>query len=321
MNNILITSVGRRVELVEFFKIECQKLNQSIKVFCTDLSPDLSSACLVADHFFKSPKINSRDYIDFLKRLCFEYSIKLIVPTNDNELLVLSENREGFLKLGVNIIISDQLLVKACRNKNYTSKLLNDINIDTPCIYDFKNLYFPCFVKPYDGSSSNGAFPLFDESMLTKSIAENPKNIYMELIPDSYDEYTIDLYFDRFGELKTLVPRVRLETRAGEISKGLTMKESVYEYLKKRLCNLKGAKGPLTLQLFFNPNKDLIKAIEINPRFGGGYPLSYSAGANFPKMLISEYILGNEIDFMENWEENLLMLRYDAKLLVHDYKA
>ena len=74
------------------------------------------------------------------------------------------------------------------------------------------------------------------------------------------------------------------------------------------------------MQLFVSENEDEFKAIEINPRFGGGYPLTYAAGANFPRMLIEEYVLGKTVSFADDWED-LLMLRYDSKVLVHDYQG
>ena len=73
--------------------------------------------------------------------------------------------------------------------------------------------------------------------------------------------------------------------------------------------------------MFVNLKEKLFKAIEINPRFGGGYPLSYAAGANFPKMIIQEYILDEDINFVDDWVENLLMLRYDSNVFVNDYKS
>jgi len=321
MGNILITSAGRRVDLVESFKVEIRNIDVELKVFCTDLCPKLSSACQVADGFFQAPHVTDQHYILFLKQMCVENSISLIIPTIDTELLVLSRHREDFLKFGVNIIISDTCLIEACRNKNYTASLLNDIYIETPVIYDKNNLTFPCFVKPYDGSSSEGALSLSDKSMLTVEMFDNPKNMYMELVPNSYDEYTVDIYFDRNGILKSLVPRLRIETRAGEISKGLTEKGIVYDYLKDKISNLKGVRGCVTLQLFVSLEHKRFKAIEINPRFGGGYPLSYAAGANYPKMLIQEYILEENLDFIDDWEDGLLMLRYDSKVLIHDYKS
>ena len=321
MSNILITSAGRRVELVKSFQIESKKIDKKIKIFCVDLKPDISAACQIADFFFASPTVNSPNYILFLKQICIENLITIIIPTIDSELNILSEHRDEFLELGIRVIISDDLLIKACRNKNQTSDLFHNLDIDTPRIYDKKNIIYPCFVKPYDGSSSEGAFPLLNERMLTREVFENHKNIFMELIPKNFDEYTIDLYYDKFGNLKVLVPRLRIETRAGEISKGLTKKGFVYNYLKDKLINLKGAVGPITLQLFYNAKEKSFKAIEINPRFGGGYPLAYSAGANFPKMIICEYILDMNVDFIDDWEDNLLMLRYDSKVLRHDYKA
>ena len=99
------------------------------------------------------------------------------------------------------------------------------------------------------------------------------------------------------------------------------IESALHDYLKDKLRNLKGARGCITLQLFVNLKEKSFKAIEINPRFGGGYPLSYSAGANFPKMLIQEYILEREVDFLDDWEDNLLMLRYDSKVLIHDHKS
>lgn len=321
MKNILITSAGRRVELVESFKKEAKKFDIKIKIICMDANPKLSSACQVADLSFQAPKLDSGLYISFIKKICLSNSIALVIPTIDPELSILSNHREEFLKLGINIVISNTPLIQACRNKYHTADILQNIKIETPIIYDVKNLNYPCFVKPYDGSSSIGAFELTNKSMLTRDISENPKNMFMELIPNFFDEYTVDIYYDKFEKLKSLVPRLRIETRAGEISKGLTSKGVVYDYLKDKLCNLKGARGCITLQLFANLKESLFKAIEINPRFGGGYPLSYSAGANFSKMLIQEYLLGEKVDFLDDWENNLLMLRYDSKILTHDYRS
>jgi len=321
MKNILITSAGRRVDLVESFKEEVRRLDINLKVICIDLNPELSPACQISDLCFRAPRVTSKEYISFLKQTCIVNSIALIVPTIDTELLLLSECREELLGLGVNVVISDASLIQACRNKNYTTDLLHAVGIDTPVIYNVYSLNYPCFVKPYDGSCSVGAFALNDKSMLTSDILDNPKNMFMELIPENYDEYTVDIYYDKLGILKSLVPRLRIETRAGEVSKGLTSKGIVYNYLKDKLSNLKGARGCITLQLFADLKENSFKAIEINPRFGGGYPLTYSAGANFTRMLIQEYLLEEEVDFLDDWEDNLLMLRFDSKVLIHDYKS
>jgi carbamoyl-phosphate synthase large subunit len=320
-NNILILSAGRRVELVKSFKIELAKLIPASKVIAVDLNPHLSAACQIADEFYKAPNVNSTRYIKFLKELCIDKSVSMIIPTIDPELLILSNNVEYFKSFGIYIIISELSLVKACRDKNQISKVFTSMGLDTPLIYKKDNLSFPCFVKPYDGSSSKGIYKLTDRSMLTDKIFNNDKNMFMEYIPSYYDEYTVDIYYDKGGNLKSFVPRLRLETRSGEISKGVTKNNFVYGFLLNKLPNLVGAKGCVTLQVLVSEKEKIFKAIEINPRFGGGYPLSYSAGANFPKMLIREYILDEKIDFFDSWNADLLMLRYDANILLNDYKA
>ena len=79
--------------------------------------------------------------------------------------------------------------------------------------------------------------------------------------------------------------------------------------------------GCLTAQFFLNSDNNDIRAIEINPRFGGGFPLSYLAGANYPKWIIEEYGKNQEIhDSFNCWEKDLLMIRYDDEILVHGYK-
>jgi carbamoyl-phosphate synthase large subunit len=81
-----------------------------------------------------------------------------------------------------------------------------------------------------------------------------------------------------------------------------------------------GARGCLTIQVFFHKTNETILGIEINPRFGGGYPLSYLAGANYSEWIIKEYLLKQEIPEFNDWQDNLLMLRYDAEVLVYDYQ-
>ena len=150
----------------------------------------------------------------------------------------------------------------------------------------------------------------------------NDRLMFMEYInAEKYDEYTVDMYYGRDHRLKCLVPRKRITVRAGEVNKGLTEKNRLIPYLKEKLAYINGALGCLTLQVFLEKTGDRVVGIEINPRFGGGYPLSYRAGANYPQWLILEYLLDKELSYYEHWEGNLLMLRYDDEILVHDYQA
>lgn len=317
-SNILVLSAGRRVELVQAFQQAVQKHIPTAKVYTTDLYPDISAACQVADAFFKAPRVTSAEYIDFLLDLCQQHGIGLVVPTIDTELIVLSNNKEKFDAIGTTAVIADKNLVMACRDKRETAKIFASLEIDQPEIYNRESIKFPCFCKPYDGSCSIGAMALFSEEMLTNDILADDRNMFMELIGKEYKEYTVDAYYNKIGKLCCLVPRERLEIRAGEVSKGATRKNFVYDYLLNKLDKLEGAIGCITVQVFANPETESIKSLEINPRFGGGFPLAHAAGADYPEWLIKEYLLGQEIKFYDGWEDNLLMLRYDAKVIVHD---
>ena len=121
--------------------------------------------------------------------------------------------------------------------------------------------------------------------------------------------------------MKCAVPRERIEVRTGEVSKGVTRKDELYQLICAKFSYCPGFSGCITLQVFRNRHSNKVLGIEINPRFGGGYPLSYLANANFPKMIINEYLLENEVPFFKDWIENMLMLRYDDEVIVYDYKG
>ena len=92
MNNILITSAGRRVSLVRFFQKELKSVFAEAKVFTTDANPDYASACRISDGYFKMQRVTEPNYIDDLLQLAIKNDVKIIVPTIDTELLILSKN-------------------------------------------------------------------------------------------------------------------------------------------------------------------------------------------------------------------------------------
>lgn len=319
--NILITSAGQRVSLVHAFKTELSKLVADGKVLTVDLNPILAPACHVADGYFQVPRVTDPNYIDTLLTICLENQIKLIVPTIDTELLVLSEHIERFQQHGIAISVSDMALVKKCRDKRLTHDLFSEYGIAIPKQFDRDNLQFPLFAKPYNGSLSKGIFVAKSAVDLTEENLNNPELLFMEYIsPEEYDEYTVDCYYDRNSHLKCVVPRKRIFVRAGEINKGVTRKNEIVRIFSEKLDRLQGARGCLTVQVFFHKTEARVLGIEINPRFGGGYPLSYLAKANYPQWLIKEYLFNETIPAFGDWEDNLLMLRYDAEVLVHHYE-
>ena len=318
VKNILITSAGRRVELINAFKAEVMAIDRGIKVHAIDANADYSSACYAADVSATCPLLTSPDYEDFLKGYVTQHNIGLIIPTIDTELLLLARLNQTLLELGAVTVISLTRFVEMCRDKRLTKNIFSSLGIHYPEIYQRESLQFPCFAKPYNGSCSQDTFLIKAQSQLTDEVLSHERLIFMEYIDrDYFDEYTVDAYYSD-GKLICLVPRKRIEVISGEISKGITEKSWLYELLKVKLQFLKGAIGCITLQFFVNNVRQECIGLEINPRFGGGYPLSYAAGANYPKLLIHEYLLDEKPCFFEDWEDQLLMLRYTAMELVRD---
>ena len=319
MKNLLITSAGKRVVLVQIFQRTIQQLGLSAKVYTTDMRPEMAPAGIVSDECIPVPRCTADNYIDTLLKICREKNIGVIIPTIDTELLILATNRERFTEEGVQLAVSDWAFIQVCRDKRLTAAYFKKLGISVPEQVDKFNPVFPMFAKPYDGSLSTNIHIIHRQEEMTPDILEDPKLLFMEYIsPKEYKEFTVDMYYGLDGHVKGIVPRERIEIRAGEINKGITRKNKIVSFLRERMEYQEGVRGCMCMQLFFREKDGNVKGIEINPRFGGGFPLSYYAKANFAEYLIREYLLGETVDYSEDWLDRTLMLRYDNDIIIYD---
>jgi carbamoyl-phosphate synthase large subunit len=319
--NILITSAGQRVSLVRAFQYELRSAYPGSKVFTTDMCPHLSAACHISDRYFQVPRVTDDSYMESLLALCRLHRIGMIVPTIDTELPVLAQYKQLFEKEQIQIIISSPALIGICRDKRNTNRFFCQHGIGVPETIDKHHPTFPLFIKPYDGSLSSDTYVIHTADDLQKHHLLNEKLLFMEYFSkQEYDEYTVDMYFDKTGHIRCIVPRKRIFVRAGEINKGMTIKNHLVPFLKQKLGYVEGAAGCLTGQFFVHKETGAITGIEINGRFGGGYPLSYQAGANYPLWLIKEYYQHSSIPYTDDWEDQLLMLRFDDEVIVHAHQ-
>ena len=319
MNNILISSAGKRVVLVKIFQQTARDLHLDVKVYTADMRPGMAPACIVSDGSFLVPPCTDVAYIDRLLEICHEHDIGVVIPTIDTELLVLARNREKFLLAGIDVVLSDECFVMRCRDKRNTLEFFSEMGIRTPKAVDKTHPVYPMFAKPYDGSLSVNTHVIRSKDDLTRDILNDPKMLFMEYIDKhNYKEFSVDMYYGRDCYVKGIVPRERIEVRAGEINKGITRKNCIVDYLKQRMDYLPGVRGCICLQLFYRESDHDVLGIEINPRFGGGFPLSYYAKANFADYMLHEYLLDKTIDYSDDWLGNTLMLRYDNDVIVHD---
>ncbi len=317
MSNILITSAGQRVALVKDFQETLNRFFPGAKVYTTDMNPTLAPAAYVSDGCFEVLRVTDPQYIPQLLQLCKDNGIGIIVPTIDTELLVLAENKKLFEENEITVSISALDFIKICRDKRNTGVFFESHGIRVPRPIDKNNPTFPLFAKPYDGSLSTNLHYIKNAEEFTEEILNDPKLLFMEYIDkEVYKEYTVDMYYGRDNKVKCIVPRERIKIRAGEINKGLTEKEPLTQYLLDRLETIEGCVGCICIQVFLNRETTDVVGIEINPRFGGGYPQTYAAGGNYPEYLIREYFLGEKIEYFDGWKDHQLMLRYDDAVYV-----
>lgn len=316
--NILILSAGRRVELLQSFQKAAKTLNIKSNVVAGDCS-ETAPAIYFADRKAILPRINEDNYIDEIINVCKREDIKLVIPTIDTDLLLLSEERDRIeSESGAEVLIASTEVISICRDKINTQKFLEENGFKIPKMYseeelDSGELQFPLFIKPKSGSSSINTFKVntIEELATYRSLIKEP------IVQDFMEgkEFTVDVFLDFDGNLITVVPRLRMATRSGEISKGKIIKDKEIIEDIKRLVKVLKPIGHITVQLM-KTNKG-IEYIEINPRFGGGAPMSIQSGADSCENLY-RLLMGESLEYNENYRDNIMFFRFDNSICVDE---
>lgn len=311
---VLVSSAGRRVELVQCFRAAAAELRIPIEIIACDAEPELSSACQIADKSFKVPPCSHKDFIAAVAAITLDEGVQLVVPTIDPELLPFALAATEFAKNGTRIHVSDASVIGMARDKLETMRTLGAAGVPVPRTAGLEEVRarpddwsWPLFVKPTSGSASRLISKVDEPSDLP--LAPPEPMIVQEFLDGA--EFTVNIFISATGELKCAVAHHRLRVRAGEVEKGLTVRnETLSKIARSIAAALPGASGVLCFQVI-DSSQSGPRVIEVNARFGGGYPLAHHAGATFTRWLIEE-TLGHPSTAHDNWREGVLMLRYDA---------
>lgn len=329
--NILFTSVGRRTYLLKYFK---ENMMADDKIIATDMQ--LSAPALqVADVKIQVPAVYSNNYIDIILNICKSYAIDALISLNDLELPILSNQKQKFETLGVKLIVSNPHVIEIAFDKYKTAQWVEFVGLKTPKTYikliDIKDalksgkINFPLFLKPRWGSGSIGLetaedideleevywhlFKKIKKTILaTASIGEEYILIQEKLMGK---EYGLDVMNDLDGNFVAVSVKQKLSMRSGETDKAITVDlpelQEIGTIIGKNLKHV----GNLDVDIMQRDNGDYC-VLEMNPRFGGGFPFSYEAGVNLPKAII-EWLKGNTID------KSLLTPLYGRMFAKNDY--
>ena len=312
--NILFTCAGRRTYLLKYFK---ENLSEGDKIVATDMQ--LSAPALqVADVKIQVPAVYDPKYIDITLNICKEQKIDALISLNDLELPILAENKKRFEEIGVRVIVSDPEVIDIAFDKYKTAQWVKSIGLNAPKTYVTLasakealakgEIAFPLFMKPRWGSGSIGLETIEDMEELEEVYQQLFKKIKKTILAtasvgDEYimiqekltgKEFGLDVMNDLEGNNVGVSVKQKLAMRAGETDKAITVDiPEVYEMGRKIGENLRHI-GNLDVDIMQRANGDYC-VLELNPRFGGGYPFSYEAGVNMPKAII-QWVKGEKVD-------------------------
>lgn len=329
--NLLFTCAGRRTYLLKYFK---ENMSPVDKIVATDMQ--LSAPALqAADIKIQVPAVYDPKYIDITLDICKKYNIDALMSLNDLELPILAENKAKFEALGVKVIVSDPKVIDICFDKYKTAQWTESIGLNAPKTYvrlaDAKaalakgEIAFPLFMKPRWGSGSIGLETIDDMEELDIYYNILMKKIKKTILAtasvgDEYimiqekltgNEFGLDVMNDLEGNNVGVSVKQKLAMRAGETDKAITVDLPEVREMGKRIGeNLKHI-GNLDVDIMQRANGDYC-VLELNPRFGGGYPFSYEAGVNMP-LAILKWLKSEKVD------SRILQPAYGKMFAKNDY--
>lgn len=313
--NILLTSVGRRSYLVQYFK---EELGDNGEVHVANSSAT-TPAFIAADKAVITPLIYDKQYIPFLISYCKENKIDAIITLFDVDLPILSQNKKLFSNIGVKVIVSDKSVIDICNDKVNTYNFLKNNGFNVPMTFNSVNetfnaiklgkVKYPLIVKPRWGMGSIGVFQVDNDNelkVLYNKTLENIKKSYLKYeAKDKLDEsiiiqeklrgqeYGIDVINDLNSVYQNTIVKIKHAMRSGETDCAETVNNIQIKKLGKEISDKLGHVGNLDVDIFLVD--DIPYILEMNARFGGGYPFSHIAGVNLPKSIIC-WIKEKEID-------------------------
>lgn len=316
----MLSASGRRVALLRALEQATRSLGIDARVFATDITRT-SPAFQVAGQSQLVPPYSDPHCLEVLLQFCNDHNIGLIIPTIDPDLPFFSKHREQFDAIGTRINVSSKDTIRVANDKCNTHQWLTDRAFPTmrqAAVGDFltgqQSWDYPVFAKPRRGSASIGTGVVQTEEHL-RALAALDEYIVQSLAKGR--EYTVDVFVDAEGRCRCAVPRMRLETRGGEVSKGVTRRcQPVIDLATRIAESLPGARGVMNIQIMYDDSTDDLNVIEINPRFGGGYPLTEAAGASMTRWVIEDALGLPSSVRSDTWNEDVVMLRYDEAVFV-----
>ena len=308
--NILFTCAGRRSYLLRYFRDALNASPYGGTILAADMSP-FAPALAQADRALVVPSVYAPDYLDAVLAIVEEHVIDMVIPLNDLELPLMANASRRFEDLGAVVVVSSSEVIETCFDKYKTLEFLREIGLRGPKTFlDLEEakralqngvLDFPVVVKPRWGSASIGveipqtmrelelAYELvqarLDRTILAEASKMDRERAVMIQEHIGGPEYGLDVVNDLDGNYVTTLVKEKLGMRSGETDRARTVSMPTLETAGQQIGEGLGHVGNMDCDAFIVNGEPVI--LEMNPRFGGGYPFSHMAGANVPAAMLA----------------------------------
>jgi carbamoyl-phosphate synthase large subunit len=308
VTTVLFTCAGQRVDIVSAFG------RAGATTIATDINR-LAPALYHADHYVLVPRIGDPEYVPDLARLVDEHDVDLVVPLTDLDQFVLARDRE---QLGTAVLLPPADVVAQMGDKYTAHETFERLGIPSPSSWLPEQLpddaEFPLLVKAREGFGSRHIYRADDREELDFYLARTPVGSFVQTYCQG-EEFSIDVFCDFDGRCLNAIPRTMIESKGGESIKGITIKDSELIEHGRRVAEALPIWGPANIQCFRESDGSLL-VTDVNPRFGGAFPLPHSAGSRYPELALA-LANGEEVEpTVGEFREGMLMTRFFSHLVL-----
>lgn len=288
--NVLLTCAGQRVDMVGAFRAALSEEGLGGIVVAADLNP-LSPALYAADERVIALPVSHRDYIRSLLELCHEQGIRAVIPLTDLDQRLLGEARDAFAAAGATVIASDPEVSDRCGDKYAAARFFEANDIPSPRTWlpdelpPAGEIPFPVLVKSRRGFGSRDIYRAADADELAFFLRYTPVASMVQEVCAG-EEFSIDVLCDLDGRCLAAIPRSMIESKGGESIKGQSLEDPDLMAFAVRVAEVLPVKGPANVQCFRTAG-GRHEVTDVNPRFGGAFPLPVAAGGRYPAMVLA----------------------------------
>ncbi len=315
--DVVLTAVGRRVELVRAFRRAYEALGVEGRIVGLDVDP-LAPGLQEVDVPIRCPRTGTAEWEEMLFELCDRPGEVLIFPLIDPDVTALAGLRSSLEEAGGRPLVVPAEAAGTISDKWLTYRFFEDLGVRTAWTVaaddvDVDGLEFPVFLKPRRGSASQGVHRIDDAEELRFWTRRVEDPVVQEFLPGP--EITTDVVMDFEGRPLGAVSRRRIEVRGGEVSKGTTVLRPGLLEACVDVARALGAVGPVTVQAIMKDDEPCFT--EVNGRFGGGCPLGFAAGVDGPRWLLALAAgLKPELPALGAYDTDLYLTRYDESFFM-----